>query len=363
MRVGAVIRNIWRRKGTVAYYLGGRVGIGTKTPVADLEVCSTTGAAFIHVDADGSSNCGIRFVDDGTVKWTNGYQDSTGDFTIYDAVNGKNIFRIKSGTLANLLVLDNDKVGIGTATPTEFFELSLPNSSYNAKFGKPAYGLRFASMQSGTQFIGMGVRKAATDNVFISETNENPIVKHSALQFGYNGDIYFGSDPIHRADGAAATLSPRLMIKVGGNVGIGTGAPTQPLDVKTRIGMTAIGGLCIKLTNKSGANSVAGDVVIASTGTAYAVALAGASELQPIGVFLESGVADGAQAWIVVSGIADVHMDAGGSGLGDRIVTSATAGRGDVSNSPSVAVHFQEIGHCIEAVGANANARCVLHFL
>lgn len=127
--------------------------------------------------------------------------------------------------------------------------------------------------------------------------------------------------------------------------------------------ITLIGGYAVRLTNKTGAASVAGDIVIASTVTADAVALAGANELMPIGVFLNSGIADGSETWVVQSGIADVHMDAGGCALGDRIVTSATAGRGDVNNTPSAAVHFQEIGHALEAAAANANARCMLHLL
>jgi len=147
-----------------------------------------------------------------------------------------------------------------------------------------------------------------------------------------------------------------------GNVGVGIATGTIKLDVLAKSGMSAIGGFCIKLTNESGNPSVAGDIVETST-TADAVDLADASALDPIGVFLESGVADGAEAWIVVGGIADVHMDAGGCAVHDRIITSATSGRGDVSNSPAVAEHFQEIGHAIEVAAANGTARCVLHFL
>ena len=135
------------------------------------------------------------------------------------------------------------------------------------------------------------------------------------------------------------------------------------VNAANKIQMTSVGGQAIKLTNKTGANSVAGEVVKASTVTADAVALAGANELMAMGVFLETGIADGAEAWVVEGGIAELRMDAGGCALGDRIITSATAGRGTTSNTPAVAVHFQEIGHAVQAAGANANARVVLHFL
>jgi len=130
-----------------------------------------------------------------------------------------------------------------------------------------------------------------------------------------------------------------------------------------KIKLTSIGGYAVKLTNKSGANSVAGDVVQVAAATADAVDITDAGNLFPVGVFLDSGVADGSEAWVVIAGIADVHMDAGGTTIQDRIITSATPGRGDASNNPAVAEHFQEIGHALETVGANGNARCIIHFL
>ena len=130
---------------------------------------------------------------------------------------------------------------------------------------------------------------------------------------------------------------------------------------KTKI--TSIGGYAVLLTNETGAVSVAGELVKASTGTADAVASAAGGELMAIGAFLDDSVAEHAEAWIVQSGIADVKADGTGWGLGDRIVTSGTAKRGAANNNPAVAVHFQEIGHAIETAGANENARCVIHFL
>lgn len=163
---------------------------------------------------------------------------------------------------------------------------------------------------------------------------------------------------------AADSSANHIYIKpTSGEVGIGTNTPTTELSVYEKIGMTSVGGLVVKLTNKSGVGSTPGNVVIASTTTNDAVSGAAAGELQAIGVYLDPAIGDGSEAWVVVSGIADVHMDAGGCTAGDRIVTSATAGRGTVNNSPAVAVHFQEIGHAVETVGANGTARCVLHFL
>ncbi len=155
-----------------------------------------------------------------------------------------------------------------------------------------------------------------------------------------------------------------ITLEVNGNVGIGTTNPTQPLSVKEKSSMTAIGGFAIKLTNKTGGNTVAGQLVLSSTGTNDAFATCAANSDACIGIILESGIADGSEAWVVVSGIADVLMDSGGSARGDRIISSATAGSADVWNvGGAVATHFLEIGHCIETRAGAGLARCVIHFL
>ena len=130
-----------------------------------------------------------------------------------------------------------------------------------------------------------------------------------------------------------------------------------------KVKITTTGGYAVLLTNKTGANSVAGEVVKVDTVVGDAVILTGISDTLPVGMFLDSGIADGSEAWVVVAGIAEIRMDAGGCAIGDRIITSATAGRGLVNNAPAVAAHFQELGHAVQAAAANANARCVIHFL
>ncbi len=185
------------------------------------------------------------------------------------------------------------------------------------------------------------------------------------------GNLYFNyhaaGDEIDALD--RYTIAPPLntnftVVTSGtGKVGFGTASPTLIFSMNEKVGFTSIGGLAVKLTNETGDTSVAGDVVCASKGTVDAVEWTGADDLCAIGVFLESGVIDGSEAWIVVSGIADVHMDAVGCGLGDRIIAGTAPRRGEASNLPAVAEHFQEIGHAIEIAVANANARCVIHFL
>lgn len=177
------------------------------------------------------------------------------------------------------------------------------------------------------------------------------LTEGDGLQITVDSDIVTTGKAIRVLSGPAMT-TPVFSVDEDGNIE----------NPKAKI--TSIGGYAILLTNETGPGvaSVAGEVVIASAGTADAVDLAGGNELQPIGVFLDSGVAEHAEAWVVVSGIAEIRMDGGGCALGDRIITSAVAGRGVVDNAPAVAAHFQEIGHAIQIAAADANARCVLHF-
>ena len=138
----------------------------------------------------------------------------------------------------------------------------------------------------------------------------------------------------------------------------------NPIEVKDKIKLTAIGGFAVRLTNKTGVASVAGQLVIASTSTDDAFETVGASRDNIIGFVLDGGVADGSEEWVVTGGIADVLIDAGGCTHGDRMISSAILGSADVWNvGGAVATHFYEIGHCIETrVGAGL-ARCMVHLL
>ena len=149
----------------------------------------------------------------------------------------------------------------------------------------------------------------------------------------------------------------------------GTGRTHQSEKYK----LTGIGGFAIKLTNKTGSNTVKGQLVQANTTTNDAVKLTGIDEEETIGVFLDSGITANAEAWIVISGIADVAMqDNTTATRGNWVRSSITeAGYADATNStppsPAAFSHFNEIGNCIETVtatggGTHVLARCVLHF-
>lgn len=163
--------------------------------------------------------------------------------------------------------------------------------------------------------------------------------------------------------GNHATNYPISLNPNGGNVGVQTPTPTLPLSVLEKSGMTPIGGFAIKLINNTGVNSVEGQLVEADDTDENSYKVADADAVDVIGVVYNAGVADGSEVWIVVMGIAEVLLDAGGCVHHDRLVSSNTAGSADVSNTPAIAVHFQEIGHAVETVVGAGLAKAVIHLL
>ena len=139
----------------------------------------------------------------------------------------------------------------------------------------------------------------------------------------------------------------------------------------TKFAVSPEGGIMVRLTNKTGAASVKGNVVTNSATTANAVTLAVDGEPDAFGVFYASGIADGSEAWVVVSGIADVYF-IGSTTLGHLARTFISGEAGYVTGQAiSEAIpaapfatdkHFCEIGHLLESRVGSGLAKCVLHF-
>jgi len=136
--------------------------------------------------------------------------------------------------------------------------------------------------------------------------------------------------------------------------------------------LTPEGGIAILLTNKTGGVSVKGEVVTPSSSTSNAVAKIIVDVPDPIGAFYDSGIADGAEAWIVVSGIADIyfvgnttrgHIARGFLTADGASYVTGQALSESVPTSPFASdKHFYEIGHVLESRTGAGLAKCVLHF-
>ena len=166
-----------------------------------------------------------------------------------------------------------------------------------------------------------------------------------------------------------------MYVEINGNFGVGTATATNQFSVKEKAGISPIGGFCIKLTNKTGSNTVAGQLVQTNTALDDSFVLSSIDETETFGVVLDAGVSDGSEAWIVVGGIADVAMkDNTAATRGNWVKASDEAGYADSTNAtppgggvPELDEHMGEVGNCIENVSAGGGgthilARCILHF-
>jgi Chaperone of endosialidase len=104
---------------------GGRLGLGTSTPVVDVHVVSGN-TPTLRLEQNGSS---------GFTPQTWDVAGNEANFFIRDATNGSKLpFKIKPSTPTNTLFLDADgSIGQGTQSPSYSFH-QLTNSSTNAQF-------------------------------------------------------------------------------------------------------------------------------------------------------------------------------------------------------------------------------------
>jgi len=134
-----------------------------------------------------------------------------------------------------------------------------------------------------------------------------------------------------------------------------------------KVKLTPEGGVAVKMTNKSGSPITQGMIVEAYSATG-GFRLAQIDSWMPIGVVYDLSIANDAEGWVVVSGIASVYYRAASTignvaRVGVSADTNEVAGQAENDASPTNdAVHFREIGHPIETRGTPGLALTILHF-
>jgi hypothetical protein len=125
------------------------------------------------------------------------------------------------------------------------------------------------------------------------------------------------------------------------------------------------GGLIEWYYNRTGGDTVKGTVVEPSNTHDDAVRVALADALDPIGVIMDDGVAEGQLCRVCVQGKCQVLLKDTTAGTREYWVkVSDVAGRADATNaSPPGAVleHFRELGHCMESVAGGTDVLCWIH--
>src|SRR5688572_7903173 len=220
----------------------GRVGIGTSTPQASLDV-----AGNINVG-------GIKFNDGTTLSSATGATKTTPDGTAAALVDGTGTtnrvtkwINGPAGTLGDSAVTEvSGRVGIGTPNPN--FQLTM--------FGNDI----------GVQLISSGTGALASDGFRfgIDSTNKAFLFNQEAT------DMFFGTSALER-----------MRISAGGNVGIGTTGPSHKLDVGGNINTSTqynIGGQAVLRSSSVNANLFVGvNAGLNTVGFAHSNAFFGAN--------------------------------------------------------------------------------------
>lgn len=367
------------------------------------------------MDADGNFEPSIILNVTGTCLFRNTTQGTVPnrkcsfDFTSGTHINTGN-FTVDTNTL--FVDAANDRVGIGTGSPlNKLHVLQSAVGEYTARFrhdgaasgGRPTGVIIETSNESNVasdpllnvRILNGNVNKfwvQADGKVGIGTRTPSAlldVVGDATILDGLTGNTSLGSTGnfVWKPDNGGGGMVYDVDADGGsGGLGLGTATPSATLDlaggdiddvadigletINEECKITALGGYAISLTNKTGVNSVAGKLVKADTATDDAVVLTGATDDECFGVFLDSGIADGAEAWIVIGGIADVLFDDNVTAVRGNWVGTGQAGLARTQAAPpalGIAAHFEEIGHSIENVTATGGgtfilARCILHF-
>ena len=160
---------------------GGRLGLGTNTPVVDVHV-KTGNTPTLRLEQDGSS---------GFTPQTWDVAGNEANFFIRDATNGSTLpFRIEPGAPSNVLYLeDTGDVGIGTTSPTEKLHV---NSTGAANLKVTADGVGILLQDTGnpghTQiFLDANLtRIRGLDNALATETATGISIDHTDGNIGIN---------------------------------------------------------------------------------------------------------------------------------------------------------------------------------
>ena len=224
-----------------------RVGIGTTTPGAKLEIYGTGNTLRLDSAANGAKELLFRNVgtQTATIK-------TDGDLKLYVEDAGKNIlFDTTGGEKMRITAAGN--VGIGTTAPTNKLHI-VDDSNPDANYGSVVIEGR----RDGTaNVLTLRARDASAPTVAL------PADQGTAIRFqGYDGGIgTYGFENMGyiavQADGQAvgnldapsrmtfgvtpnnsSTPAEAMRIQSDGNVGIGTTSPTSKLDVNGTISIT-----------------------------------------------------------------------------------------------------------------------------
>jgi hypothetical protein len=166
-----------------------RVGIGTASPLLNLQINSLSG-----------NNSTLAFSVNNSLTWYLRHNAGDGSLQIVDVVN----------TTSRLVVLNSGNVGIGTTSPSAKLEV-IGQGSGSVKMGSTGFGGDWVG-------ISLSGNLNTTDyNLLSSATNASFFLNRPS-----GGDMLFRHNNVDQ-----------MIIKSSGNVGIGTTSPQSKLQIGT----------------------------------------------------------------------------------------------------------------------------------
>ena len=366
-----------------------------------------TGNNLAYIDFTGDqtyTDYGLRIfrANSGADAFSALFHRGKGDLLISAQDAGRVILGTKNTSALIIDTLQN--VGIGMATPT--YKLDIDGGAADAtlnlsrSFNPITDGtigrirttnnyngdwMNFALRVNGgnRQFVQNAYDAATgtyTDLLIYDFTTRKVLMGTNATDYSFinSGNVGFGTTTPAARIHSQSTTTPQLILGYDatnkttfttGSTGNLTIDPTgDKLSIAEKTGINKIGGVMVKLTNKTGASSVKGTVVYVNPSVDNAFGVNPIDGDMPFGVVFESGIADGSECWVVVDGIAEILIVDGQAATRSYIAysSSSVAGRVDTAASVPAAddVHFREIGHTLEskAGGTDILCKCVIHF-
>ena len=183
---------------------GGNIGIGTATPVLDVHA-NTTDTPAIRLEQNNSGGFTAQ-------TWDIGANEA--NFFVRDVTSGSRLpFRIRPGAPTSSIDIAADgKVGIGTASPDTRLSVLAAGATFPTTY----------NIGDTATFV------TATDSFTNIALVKGGIANPQGLHFGVNQTSLFSEIQASRDGVATNTL---VLNRQGGNVGIGTAAPTELLSV------------------------------------------------------------------------------------------------------------------------------------
>lgn len=286
------------------------------------------------------------------------------------------------------MVTTVEKVGMGTSNPLSALHIAEQNGTNNNRgiissqhYNGPTAAILQYKRSRGTLTTPLALMNGDAIGAFHFQVYDGSNYQNvSSIRSMVNGTVSSGSVPgelwFHTGVNGADTMSsPRMIISSSGNVGIGTNAPTQKLDVNGNVKATAFYGDGTNLTGIIGTSGADGNDGLDGTDGISVTATP-----EPAGTNCPAGgvkytsasgddyVCNGAQgspgssSWNDGTGVVTTDVNVG-IGISDPVQKlevngSVSFGGGSANHAICWKADGKTLGYCSDAVASDGSCTC-----